>query len=111
MKAKLLVGPGIAVLAACIATLVMIRSSLREPKARDLGPQDPRAASEVAAVRGSPRDLVTLYARWSGLDDKYRARLRIVDELVENPDSHEALAHVIDALSRDTLPLDRDPLL
>jgi len=110
MKTKLLAAAAALVLVALVVAFVMIKRSLGEPT-REIGPQDTHAQAEVTAARGAPPQLVALYARWAGRDDKYTARLQIIEALVANPDAQQALAYIIDALSRDSVPIERDPLL
>jgi hypothetical protein len=105
MRVAIIAG-ALAVLAASVVVLVMIRHD--EPPAR--APQDTAATAKVATL-GSPHAMVRQYQDWAGLPDKLDARDKILDALLATGDAHRGLKLALEAINGDPTEIDDDPML
>ena len=105
MKAVVIAG-ALAVLAASIAVLVLIRSDDTVARA----PQDPAATAKVATL-GSPHAMVRQYQDWAGQGDKLDAREKILDALLATGDARRGLKLALEAINGDDTAIDDDPMI
>jgi hypothetical protein len=103
---RVLIAGALAVLAASIVVLVLIRRD--EPRPRP--PQDTAATAKVATL-GSPHAMVRQYQQWAGQADKLDARENILNALLTTGDARRGLKLVLEAINGDPTEIDDDPML
>jgi len=111
---------GAAAMASVTAVVVMTRGGVSVKgvtTARDrraMVAQDRDAAAQVDALLAradSTTQLLALYHRWAGSDDKLGARERILDALLSGADRRRGLRATLLALALDPSALDDDPMI